>query len=261
LWPVYVYSYIALVMDMFSDDAKNFLQKFRYQFERVHADELRVLETITLPQHVMDNSITQLYQNNKYKIPLNSHVFHNLIVYLEANSKKAGGIILQILQTHCQVIETSRGPVDQFSFEAIVNRARGLPLEEIVDDQEGIQGAFTGVSNQDITNNNAPIKLGPLQMETDLANDVRAELVEEDAKNPGRPSLVEEFDKRLRREGSADAISRNEIPLPPSKARDVLLEVQKMKEFRDRFKIEGRTGGVGPAVSVCMFTFHNTLDS
>jgi len=38
------------------------------------------------------------------------------------------------------------------------------------------------------------------------------------------------------------------------------MEVQKVREYRDRYKIDGRTGGVGPAVSVCMFTFHNTLD-
>lgn len=39
------------------------------------------------------------------------------------------------------------------------------------------------------------------------------------------------------------------------------MEVQKIKENRDRFKIEGRTGGVGPGVSVTMFTFHNTFDN
>lgn len=42
------------------------------------------------------------------------------------------------------------------------------------------------------------------------------------------------------------------------------MEVQKVKENRDRFKIDGRdgrTGGVGPGLSVTMFTFHNTFDS
>ena len=33
------------------------------------------------------------------------------------------------------------------------------------------------------------------------------------------------------------------------------MEVQRIKENRDRFRIEGRSGGVGPGVSVTMFTF------
>jgi len=39
------------------------------------------------------------------------------------------------------------------------------------------------------------------------------------------------------------------------------MEVQKIKENRDRFKIDGRTGGIGPQVSVCMFTLHNTMEA
>ena len=129
---------------------------------------------------------------------------------------------------------------------------------------EGIDGAFNGVTNSDITDNNALLKLGMMPMESDLAQDVRAELEDEDAKNPpplGKNSLVEEFDQNIKREDSADAPNRNEIPLPPSRARDVIMEVQKIKENRDRFRIEGRTSGVGVGVSVCMFTFHNTLDT
>lgn len=64
----------------------------------------------------------------------------------------------------------------------------------------------------------------------------------------------------IKKEEDEDAPTRADIPYPPSTARDVAMEVQKVKENRDRFKIEGRTGGVGPAVSVCMFTFHNTHD-
>ena len=75
----------------------------------------------------------------------------------------------------------------------------------------------------------------------------------------GVPTLVEEFDRKIKREESADAASRADLPLPPSRARDVVMEMQKVRENRDRFKIEGRTGGAGIPVSACMFTFHNTL--
>lgn len=263
LWPIFIYSYLDLV-DISSGDAKAFFQKFKWRFERIHSDELRILETITLPQHVLENSLAKLYRENKYRLPLSSAVYFNIVTFLEANQKKGGSVILLLLQTYCEVRESARGPIDQYSFEAIIHRAQGLSKDALNEEElEGILGAFTGVSNQDVMNNSAPIKLGPMQMEPELAQDVRADLEEEDSRNPptaGRLSLIEEFDQNIKREESAEAISRMEIPFPPSRARDVVMEVQKIKEYRDRFKIESRTGGIGPAVTVCMFTFHNTLD-
>jgi transcription initiation factor TFIID subunit 5 len=160
--------------------------------------------------------------------------------------------------------------MDQYSFEAIINQARGLGSE--ADDaglQEGIPGAFTGVTNKDIMDNTAALKLGPMAMDPDLASDVRAELEEEDRLNTaplpeGKSSLVDEFDRNIKREDSADGPSRTEIPYPASRARDVIMEVQKIKENRDRFRIDNATEmktGIAPGVSICMFTFHNTLDS
>jgi transcription initiation factor TFIID subunit 5 len=251
-------------MNSFPSDAKEFLQKFRCAFERIHADELRILETISLPQHALENSTTKLYRENKYRLPLNKHVYYNLMTYLEANNKKGGSVIIYLLQTYCEVRETVRGPIDQYSFEAIINRAQSTISDGSGDLQEGIQGAFTGVSNHDIMDNSAPLKLGPKQTEVELALDSRADLEDEDTKNPpepGQPPLVDLYDQKIKREESTDAIGRSEIPYPPSRARDVVMEVQKVKEFRDRFKIEGRTSGIGPSISVCMFTFHNTLDT
>lgn len=153
--------------------------------------------------------------------------------------------------------------MNQYSFEAIINQGRRANAEE-GDLQEGVVGAFTGVLNRDITDNNAALRLGQMPMEAELAQDVRAELEDEDARQPppiGKNTLVEEFDQNIKREDSADGPTRNEIPLPPSRARDVVMEVQKIKENRDRFRIDSRSNGVGPGVSVCMFTFHNTLDT
>lgn len=249
-------------MNGFSHDAQLFLREFAPRFEQVHADELRVFETVTQSAQIFDNSMTKLYRENKYRLPLNTHVYYNLLTYLESNGKSGGTVVIYLLQTYCEVRETTRGPIDQFSFESIINQANGRDGDE-PDLQEGIPGAFTGVSNKDIMDNTFPVRLGPMPMEEDLAADVRAELEEEDARHPpelGKLSLIEEFDN-IKREESVDALSRNEIPLPPSRARDVVMEVQKVKEYRDRFRIESRTGGIGPGVSVCMFTFHNTLDT
>ncbi|TVY29147.1 Transcription initiation factor TFIID subunit [Lachnellula hyalina] len=263
LWPMFIYSYIDLVQDGFPKDGDSFIREFGPQFETIHQDELRTLSTIQQSVQLRENSITKLYIENKYRIPLNTHVYFNLLTFLESNSKSGGSVIIYLLQTYCDIRETSRGPIDQFSFEAIINQANGIDGEES-GLQEGIPGAFTGVTNKDIMSNTITLKLGSVAMDPDLAADVRADLEDEDLKNPadlGKPSLVEEFDRNIKREDSADGPARTDIPYPPSRARDVTMEVQKIKENRDRFRIESRTGGIGAAVSICMFTFHNTLDT
>lgn len=241
--------------------AQKYLQAVGHRFERIHADELQTFQTITTKQHVFDNPTTKLYRENKYRLPMNTNVFFNLTTFLESNNNAGGSIILFILQSYCQVIATQRGPIDQYSFEAIISSARGT--DDGPELQEGIPGGFTGVSNRDVQDNTAGVKLGMMPMEAELAADLRAQLEDEDARNPpeaGKSSLIEEYERLIKVEETPDGPSRNEIPFPPSRARDVIMEVQKMKESRDRFKIESRTGGVGPAVSVMMFTFHNTLD-
>ncbi|KAK3939569.1 TAF5-like protein [Diplogelasinospora grovesii] len=263
LWPVFVYSYLELVSQGYQDEAKNYLESLRSHFEDIHRDALGIFSTITLPQHMREHQTARLYRENKYRIPLNQSLSGNLFHFLEREADAGGSTITYILQTYCHIDVSGRGPIEPYSFEAIYRRARNIDLDEI-DAQEGIPGVFTGVSNRDVLDTSTPLKLGPLPMEQDLRDDVRAELEEEDQRHPpaeGRPTLVDEFDRKIKREDSADGPTRAELPLPPSRARDVVMEMQKVRENRDRFRIEGRTGGVGIPVSACMFTFHNTLGS
>ncbi|TDZ21614.1 Transcription initiation factor TFIID subunit 5 [Colletotrichum orbiculare MAFF 240422] len=263
LWPVFVYSWMELVVQGYSEDAKSLLNTLKPYFAIVHADDLKTFSTITLALHVKENPTTKLYRENKYRIPLNQHVSGNLFHFLERERDNGGSVITYILQTFCQLDSTARGPIEPFSFEAVYRRSQNLNFD-VVDLQEGIPGVFTGISNRDLLDKSQPLKLGPLPMEEDLREDVRAELQDEDLINPppeGKPTLVDEFDQRIKREESVDGPSRADLPLPPSRARDVVMEMQKVRENRDRFRIEGRTGGVGVPVSSCMFTFHNTLGS
>ncbi|KAK4669530.1 Transcription initiation factor TFIID subunit 5 [Podospora pseudopauciseta] len=261
LWPIFVYSYLELVGQGYHEDSKTYLATLRPHFETVHHDTLRLLSTVTLPQHMNEDPTIKLYKENKYRIPLNNTLTLNLFQFLQRDSDSGGSTIIYILQTFCAIDNSSRGPIEPYSFEAVYRRTQNRELDEI-DAQEGIPGVFTGVANRDVLDNTAKLKLGPLPMEPELRDDVRIELEEEDQSHPpvdGRPSLVEVFDKRIKQEEGDDVPSRADLPLPQSRARDVVMEMQKVRENRDRFLIEGRTGGVGVPVSVCMFTFHNTL--
>lgn len=251
-----------MIVDGARDEAKQFFATFSQQFEALHSEELKTFDAISLRQHATENPTAVIYRENRYRIPLNSQAYNSTIAHLETNSDKGGGVILGLLQNHCIISATSRGALDQYSFEQIVNQGRNQTTDDNF--AEGISGAFVGASSsQDTSVNSKHVDLGLLPMDAELTSDVRAELEEADTKNPpedGQLSLLDTFEQKIKREESVNPEMALALPRPPPRARDVFMEVQKVREYRDRYKIDGRTGGVGPAVSVCMFTFHNTLD-
>lgn len=247
-------------------EARQLFDTFKEYFvEGYHQDDLRKLEHISLPEHVLDSEIAKIYQGSKYRVKLSQVAFYNLIGFLESKEKEGGSVIVGVIQTNLNVVTVERTFDDQLSLTRLLNRARDG--EDHPAEDEGIPGHNPGSAN---TDRNAAstvltkLKLGPLPVEPELFGDVRADLEDEDIKNPpreGESSLVQLYDaQQIKREDSEESPSRNDVPLPPSLARDVAMEVQKLREHRARFKIEGKTGGFIPSISVTMFTFHNTYD-
>ncbi|KAM5432707.1 Transcription initiation factor TFIID subunit 5 [Microsporum ferrugineum] len=262
LWPLFVYSYLNLIKSMTPLEGRQFFEGNKNLFLPEHTDDIRALQTLALPEHVQDNHIAKLYLENKYRLTLSNPAFSNLMQFLETKHKEGGTVMSALLSSYCTIITKDRASDDRFSFGAMLARGKdsaGVPAED-----EGIPGhhpgsAYTG-DNPGIAGTLPRLKLGQLPPEAALEGDVRGELEEEDSKEdlgPGKETLVQHFDQMIKKEEDLDAPSRSEIPYPPSTARDVAMEVQKVKENRDRFKIDGRSGGVAPGVSVCMFTFHN----
>lgn len=248
---------------MYTQDARLFFEGNKNLFLPEHTDDVRALESISLPEHVQSNTVANLYRNNKYRLVLSNPAFAHLIQFLESKQRDGGSVMTAILSSYCSVITKDRTADERFSFAALLGADHAAPAED-----EGIPGhhpgsAYTG-DNPAMAGTLPRLKLGKLDFEPTMEADVRGELAEEDAKNPpqpGRNTLIQEFDQMIKKEEDEEAPTRAEIPFPPATARDVAIEVQKVKENRDRFRIEGRTGGVGPGVSICMFTFHNTYDS
>lgn len=256
---MFVHSYLELVEGKYPDEAKTFLGTFKSSFEVAHADDLKLLATITLPTHVEDNNTTKLFKTTKYRIPVTDKAHDLMIAYMEKDYEAGGQIILRLLASYCTIPIVDRGLANPYSFAAIGEKHKSTQINQ-VELQEGVPGAFEGIRTD--ATPSGPLKLGPLGLDPDLQRELRSELTQEDQRHPppdGKPSLLEEFENKIKREESADGPTRAQIPLPAFRARDVLNEVEKLKEYRDRFRIEGRTGGVGTGVSVTMFTFHNSL--
>ncbi|KAJ5296148.1 hypothetical protein N7508_010969 [Penicillium antarcticum] len=266
LWPLFVYSFFNMVTSFYPQDAKNFFEANKNMFLPEHTDDIRHFEPISLPEHLQDNSVAKLYRSNKYRVVLSNPAYTNLLQFLESKDKEGGSVMNAILSSFCSVKTMDRAADDRFSFASMLNQM--APGQSSPAEDEGIPGhhpgsAYTG-DNPAMAGTLPRLRLGKLPMEQTLEEDVRAELAEVDAKEPpvaGRNTLSQEFEQMIKKEDEDEAPSRADIPFPPSIARDVEVEVRRVMEHRDRFEIKGRTGGVGPGVSVCMFTFHNTLDN
>lgn len=266
LWPIFVYSFLDLVREFYTKDAETFFAAYQGLFERDHEDDVKTLRQVRLQAHLQESRIAKLYIDNKYRITLTTMPFYNLIQFLESKQFEGGQALMDVIRDHLNIVTVDRTATAEKSIAAIL--AGGQGEDELPAEDEGIPGHNPG---HPLTTRHDPeadaarirLQLGAYPQDSELQEDVRAALQDEDAKTaprPGQPTLVDEFEARIKREPTEDGPSRDTVPLPPSLARDVSMEVQKIIEHRDRYKMEGRTGGVGPAVSVTMYTFHNTYD-
>lgn len=250
--------------DFYPKESHSFFNAFKSHFENEHESDLRALKPISLPEHVLTNSIAKIYRGSKYRVTMSQVAFYNLVQFLESKEKEGGAVIISVIQSSLNVVTIDRSVDHVNSLTRVLHRARAG--EDFPAEDEGIPGHNPGSANTDQNAGSTvltKLRLGPMPMEADLLTDVRFDLEAEDARKPptdGQIALTEHFEQQIKREESEDAPSRSDLPLPQSIARDVAMEVQKVKENRDRFKLDGRTGGVGPGVSVTMFTFHNTND-
>ncbi|KAK7902607.1 Transcription initiation factor TFIID subunit 5 [Exophiala xenobiotica] len=266
LWPLFVYSYLDLVQQFYPKEAVRLFQKFSEDFKKENEYDLRGLEHITLPEHG-ENKIAKLYRDNKYRLSLSNSAFIYFMQFLESLPQVGYKLFIDIVEKHLDLRQVERAADDRFSFASVIQR--GVEGQDMPAEDEGIPGHRPGnaVSSTDpnVGNNLANLKLGKMPMEKDCEEDVRGDLMDLDLEMPpapGQPSLVQTHEQvNIKQEDEDEGPNRTEIPFPPSTARDVALEVQKIRENRDRIKIESRTGGIGPALSVVMYTFHNTHDS
>ncbi|RMD43670.1 hypothetical protein DV735_g1412, partial [Chaetothyriales sp. CBS 134920] len=267
LWPIFVYLYLELVNHAHPRDGSRFAAKFGETFRKEHEVDLRSLEKITLPEHLKDENIAKIYSENKYRLTLTNAAFNYFMQFLESLDKAYFGMFIKIIEANLDLRLVDRAADDRFSFASII--LRGIEGQDMPAEDEGIPGHRPGnaISSTDPAKGNtlANLKLGKLPMDRETEEDVRAELMDIDLEVPPRgdqPSLVQMHELiNIKQEDEDEGPNRAEIPFPAATSRDVAMEVQKIRENRDRLKIEGRTGGIGPGVSVCMYTFHNTHDS
>ena len=266
LWPMFVHCYLGLVAEQYAQESRT-LFKHEDLFKTEHEADLRSLQRVTLPEHLNDDNIAKLYQTNKYRLVISEPAYQHLMQFLETREQKGSNVLIRIVEQHLDLRHVDRASSDRFSFAAVILRNR--IGQDVPDEDEGIPGHMPGnaISSTDpnVGKTLASLKLGKIQMDKDTEQDVRAELEDLDLQMPpapGQDTLVQTHEMiNIKQEDEDDGPTRTEIPYPLSTSRDVAMEVQKIRENRDRLRIDSRTGGIGPGVSVCMYTIHNTFDN
>jgi transcription initiation factor TFIID subunit 5 len=208
--------------------------------------------------------VAKLYRGHKYRLTLTKMAYNVLIQFLESKEDQGGDITTAMINNHLNIVEVDRATTGLDRSLAAMLSKRGEEWDTPAED-EGIPGHNPGSANtkKDAPNVLPKLALGPRPLELELLGDLRAGLEDEDSRNPpehGERSLLDTFEDKIKKEPTDDGPSRDVVPLPPSLARDVAMEITKVREHRDRFKIDPITGGVAPGISVCMYTFHNTFD-
>ena len=62
LWPIFVYSYLALVQKFYAKEANHLCNKCADLFRKEHEYDLRSLERISLPEHTEGDNIAKVYR-------------------------------------------------------------------------------------------------------------------------------------------------------------------------------------------------------
>ena len=256
LWPIFVQSYIELVQEGDPSEAHKFLLKFQYLFANEHVEELATLRVACTPDLMEINSWVRTFRANRYRVVLSSFPYENLRQYLYARVERGGPLLLKVMTSSTVIKKTDSSG---YNLDQLASLTLFKLLERYVpNDDEGITPAVEG---SDLGDPQPPLTLGPLPMDAELLVDVRLELGEEDEREPpteGRATLVEEFERHIKREAAEDSPSTTDLPMPPSSAADVQMEMQRTREHRARIKLEKSDTGLFPGVHICQFTLHNT---
>lgn len=179
---------------MIDDLAKAFFEKHSEEHELQHRDALTELTLLSLPEHLESNKRARLYRSKKYRLTLSRTSLSFLIHYLMEKQDAGGQVVLRLMNRWLDIKTVPGAPTDEVG---------GVDGEALMD-HEGID-------------TREPLALGPLPMDPDMMDDVRAELREEDARNGdnvnGENSLSQAWSK-VKREPAEDSPARDLIPLP-----------------------------------------------
>lgn len=235
LYPIFVHCYLEMIAKGFTTHAKQLYERFKVDHEVLHGDEIRVLGSLALPEHIRENELAVAYRTSKYRVNVSKTSLSLLLYFLQENEAVGGAIVIRIINQHLS-LATSTG-------------TKTAP-------EEGITEYIAKTNEIEKFNELVPVKLGKLPMDQEVYRELEADLkVKDEQMGPvNGKTLVEELAEMNKPE--ADSPARESLPLPLKDATDIKREMMMVEDSRSRIKLGPTVQASAPLV--CMYTFHNT---
>lgn len=214
LYPLFVLMYLELLQE--PPLAREFFASFAADHEVLHASDLSTLQGLRLSEHVSENDLASRFMKERWPLTLSPTAFDLLIYWLHSVESQGGATIIQFINQHFKV--------------AVV------------------PGTHPGTQEASPEANSAPLKLGRMPLDPELAKEVKVVL------ESRHPTLAKDFPPAP----EEDSPSFEAIPRAKFRPIDIEAEVKKVEDAHNRLAID--PGNTAALPSVCMYTFHNTYD-
>ncbi|KAJ2886559.1 Transcription initiation factor TFIID subunit 5 [Coemansia aciculifera] len=239
-YPVFVHSYMDLLMRGLSGKAIEFMKRYGSDHVVHHGRTIAALKTLTTKAHVEENALSRLYRDNKYGIRMTRVGFELLLSFLQDHHYT---LLMRTVNQHLN-IRTVDG---------------GAAISSEADADVGI----TGHTQSQLDHfNSQDIALGPAPLDPFVRDEVERTLQGEagrfvkDATAKEASALFDTF-AQVRQENAASALSADDVvPMPPARGVEVAQHIADLKALRKRVALS-------PAAlpSICMYTLHNTSNA
>ncbi|KAI8888811.1 WD40 repeat-like protein [Backusella circina FSU 941] len=223
LFPIFVHSFLDLVSKNLLDNAQLFITTYRSDHVELHTLDLDSLATVTLPEHVRQNELAQLYRNNKYSLRMSGVPFELFLNYLQDNKFM---LLLRIVNQYLNI---------QVVHGKLLRSAGGLEMDDVV-------GIIGHDAHQIDEFNKQDVQLALSRLDPALMKDVENAMKE----NGDTKELIEKFRD----------LKGSNIPLPPYRKADIQAEVGLLHNIEHRIPLNSTS-----LPTMCCHTFHNTHDS
>lgn len=288
LYPFFIYSYLSLIQRNETDEAHNFLLKFKSDHSLSHNQEIKILLTITLPDHLKENKYSKLFLENKFKLNISNTSLNLILGFLNENQAIGGGILTRFLnnnfEIHTQLEVTTSSNDNLENLEGIPEIYQLIKLGPENDNEN-----FKSNKSTFLQENEKPLKLGPYPNDEEFTKELEAKLKHKDElanksldsnsnsinlKNQSKNTLMEEYNENFKLDPkNEDSPAKDTLPLPQKSAYDLKRAIQEIQDSRSRIRLSSASYShlnnnsnnkkatyiSQPSLpSVCMYTFHNT---
>ncbi|KAJ2827742.1 Transcription initiation factor TFIID subunit 5, partial [Coemansia sp. 'formosensis'] len=200
-YPVFVHSYLDLLMRGLSGKAVEFMRRYGSDHVVHHGRVIAALKTLTTKAHVEENALSRLYRDNKYGIRMTRVGFELLLSFLQDHHYT---LLMRTVNQHLN-IRTVDG---------------GAAISSEADADVGI----TGHTQSQLDHfNSQDIALGPAPLDPFVRDEVERTLQGEagrfvkDAVAKEASALLDTF-AQARQENAASALSADEaLPMPSAR--------------------------------------------